>query len=53
VLLYIMLTIMFVIGGCALLARMALERRRDVLHGPYVRRDDNLPLSRSEREEER
>ena len=43
------LTVMFLIGSCALLACMFWERRRDVLHGPYVTREDVRPRKEAKR----
>jgi hypothetical protein len=39
------LTVLFFVLGFVLLLSMIAERRRDVLHGPYVTKDQDTDLS--------
>lgn len=43
------LTVLFFIGGCTLTACMIWERRRDVLHGRYMIREDIRPTEEAKR----
>jgi hypothetical protein len=42
------LTVLFLVLGWVLILMMFLERRRDVLHGPYVKQARNNPSDRRE-----
>ena len=41
------LTVLFLVSGFVLILIMILERRRDVLHGPYVTKERERDLSES------
>ena len=43
------LTLLLFVGGCVLIACMIWERRRDVLHGRYVMREDIRPREEAKR----
>lgn len=43
------LTVSFFIGGCVLIACLIWERRRDVLHRRYVKRENIRPREEAKR----